>query len=310
MSRFIPSWRDLKVEEKEADGPTREVDAVRPPTVKDVMMHMAGLGFGLQAGPAESGGIAGPAIRTERGMTLETLADRVAERPLKDQPGTRWVYGLQTDICARLVEVLSGQRFDDYLRETIFEPLGMTDSGFQVPESSADRFAALYRRGSDKKITLMEDPEQSPYRRPRSFLSGGGGMVSSAPDYIRFVQMLVNGGELDGRRVLGRKTVELMGSNHLPGGREMKDYAVPGGYGEVGFEGNGFGLTVAVGLGAARQATIGSAGEFMWGGAASTLFWVDQAEDMGVVFMTQLMPSGAFNFRGQLKSIIYPAIID
>jgi len=310
VSRFIPSWRDLKVEEKAEDGSKRVVDALRPPTVKDVMMHMAGLGFGLQAGPAESGGIAGPAIRMEKGLTLETLADKVAEVPLKDQPGTRWVYGLQTDICARLVEVLSGQRFDDYLRETIFEPLGMTDSGFQVPEPSADRLSAMYRRGPDKKITLMEDPEQSPYRRPRSFLSGGGGMVSTAPDYVRFVQMLVNGGELDGRRVLGRKTVELMGSNHLPGGREMRDFAVPGGYGEVGFEGNGFGLTVAVGLGAARQATIGSAGEFMWGGAASTLFWVDQAEDMGVVFMTQLMPSGAFNFRGQLKSIIYPSIVD
>jgi CubicO group peptidase (beta-lactamase class C family) len=122
--------------------------------------------------------------------------------------------------------------------------------------------------------------------------------------------MLVNGGELDGRRILGRKTVELMGSNHLPGGQEMRAFAVPGGYGDVGFEGNGFGLTVAVGLGPSRQATIGSVGEFMWGGAASTLFWVDQAEDLGVVFMTQLMPSGAFNFLGQLKSIIYPAIVD
>jgi len=310
VHRFIPSWRDLQVEEKAEDGSTRLVDPVRPVSVKDLMMHMGGLGFALRAGPAESGGIAGPSFRTERGMTLETLADRVAERPLTHQPGTRWVYGLQTDMCARLVEVLSGQRFDDYLRQAVFEPLGMLDTGFTVPESSAGRLSGLYRRGADKKVVLMEDAQASSYLRPRSFLSGGGGLVSTTPDYLRFVQMLLNGGELDGRRVVGRKTVELMSTNHLPGGGELRDFAVPGGYGEVGFEGNGFGLTVAVGLGPARSAVIGSAGEFMWGGAASTSFWVDPSEDLGVVFMTQLMPSGAFNFRGQLKSLVYPAIAD
>ena len=310
VDRFIPSWRGMKVEERSADGTTRLVDPVRPVSVKDVMMHMGGLGFGLQAGNAEQGGIAGPSLLRERGMTLETLADRVGQAPLTHQPGTTWVYGLQTDICARLVEVISGQRFDDYLRQTIFEPLGMADTGFRVPEPSADRFAALYSRGADKKLSLMEDPADSPYLRDRSFLSGGGGLVSTTPDYLRFTQMLVNGGELDGHRVLGRKTVELMSTNHLPGGGEMRDFALPNGYGEVGFEGTGFGLTMAVGLGPARSGSIGSAGEYMWGGAASTIFWVDPAEDLVVVFMTQLMPSGTFNFRGQLKTLVYPAIVD
>jgi len=310
VHRFIPSWKDMKVEERAADGTTRLVDPVRPVSVKDVMMHMGGLGFALRAGPAESGGIAGPSIRNERGTTLETLADRAGEAPLTHQPGTRWVYGLQTDICARLVEVLSGQRFDDYLRQAVFGPLGMADTGFSVPADSAQRLSGLYRRGDDKRVALMEDAGQSSYLRERSFLSGGGGLVSTTPDYIRFVQMLLNGGELDGRRVLGRKTIELMSTNHLPGGGELKDFAVRGGYGEVGFDGNGFGLTVAVGLGPARTAGIGSAGEYMWGGAASTLFWVDPVEDLAVVFMTQLMPSGAFNFRGQLKAIVYPAIVD
>lgn len=310
VDRFIPSWRGLQVEERQSDGSTTLVDAVRPPSVKDVLMHMAGLGFGLQTGTAEEGGIARPTIMRDPGLTLERLADRVAERPLAHQPGTRWVYGLQTDICARLVEVLSGRRFDNYLRTEIFEPLGMADTGFTVPAESADRFAGLYRRGPDKRFALMEDAQQSSYLRERSFLSGGGGLVSTTGDYLRFAQMLLNGGELDGRRILGRKTVELMTVNHLPGGAEMRAFSLPGGYGEVGFDGTGFGLTMAIGLGPARTGVIGSAGEFMWGGAASTIFWVDPKEDMVVVFMTQLMPSGSFNFRGQLKALVYPAIVD
>ena len=143
-----------------------------------------------------------------------------------------------------------------------------------------------------------------------TFLSGGGGLVSTTADYLRFAQMLLNGGELDGARVLGRKTVELMTTNHLPGGGELRPFALPGGYGEVGFDGIGFGLTMAVGLGPVATQAIGSAGEYMWGGAASTIFWVDPAEELVVVFMTQLMPSGTFNFRGQLKSLVYPAIVD
>jgi CubicO group peptidase (beta-lactamase class C family) len=141
-------------------------------------------------------------------------------------------------------------------------------------------------------------------------LSGGGGLVSTTADYVRLAQMLANGGEIDGVRILGRKTVELMTCNHLPGGGELREFALPGGYGEVGFDGVGFGLTMAIGLGPAATQTIGTAGDYMWGGAASTIFWVDPVEDLVVVFMTQLMPSGTFNFRGQLKTMVYPAIID
>ncbi|MGH3743381.1 MAG: serine hydrolase domain-containing protein, partial [Mycobacteriales bacterium] len=220
------------------------------------------------------------------------------------------LYSLGTDVCARLVEVLSGQPFDEYVRSTILEPLGMTDTGFHVPDGSSGRFAANYARSSRKELVLIDDPEASSYRTPPTFLSGGGGLVSTAPDYLRFAQMLANGGELDGRRILGRKTVELMTVNHLPGGGDMRQFALPGAYGEVGFDGMGFGLTMAVSQGPARTQVIGSAGEFMWGGAASTAFWVDPAEDLVVVFMTQLMPSGTFNFRGQLKSLVYPAIVD
>ena len=205
--------------------------------------------------------------------------------------------------------MLSGQRFDDYLRTTIFEPLGMPDTGFSVP-GRVSRFAALYRRNPDKSLRLLDDPRTSAYRDHPTFLSGSGGLVSTAADYLRFCQMLANGGELDGVRVLGRKTVELMRTNHLPGGGTLREYAQPGGYGEVGFDGMGFGLTVAVSQGPAATQSAGSPGEYMWGGAASTAFWIDPVEDVIGIFMTQLMPSGTFNFRGQLKSIVYGALLD
>jgi CubicO group peptidase (beta-lactamase class C family) len=230
--------------------------------------------------------------------------------PLRFHPGSHWLYSWSTDVCARLVEVLSGQRFDDYVRATIFEPLGLVDTGFRVPDDQIDRFAACYKRDADKRLVLQDDPLESRYRRQPSFLSGGGGLVSTTADYLRFCLMLLGGGELDGVRILGRKTVELMASNHLPGGGELSAFALPGGYGEVGFAGMGFGLTVAVNLGPAATGVVGSAGEYMWGGAASTLFWIDPAEDLVVVFMTQFIPSRTFNFRGQLKTLIYPAIVD
>jgi CubicO group peptidase (beta-lactamase class C family) len=244
----------------------------------------------------------------------ETLADvmtKVADQPLVFHPGTRWLYGLSTDVCGRLVEILSGQRFDEYLQSAIFGPLGMSDTGFVVGDDQVDRFAASYfRRPTDKSLKLVDDPDTSPYRQERAFLSGGGGLVSTTADYLRFTQMLVNGGELDGVRVLGRKTVELMASNHLPGGRSMTDFAVPGGFGEVGFTGMGFGLTVAVNLGPAQSGVVSSAGDYTWGGYASTIFWVDPAEELVVIFMTQLIPSGTFNFRDQLKTLVYSSIVD
>jgi len=317
VHRFIPEWRALKVREL-TEGSSRLVEPHRPMSVRDLLMHMSGLGFagGRWQPPHEAGpglavpGLAATLLRSEPGMTLQTMVERLAERPLRFHPGTRWFYSLSTDACARLVEVLSGQRFDDYLRAEIFGPLGMVDTGFVVPDDKADRFAATYGRGPNKELVLLDDPEGSPYRRPPSFLSGGGGLVSSTADYLRFCQMLLNGGELDGRRVLGRNTVELMTMNHLTGGAELRSFAVPGAYGEVGFDGMGFGLTVAVSLGPAETEVVGSPGEYMWGGAASTIFWVDPREDLIVVFMTQLVPSGTFNFRGQLKTLVYPAIID
>ncbi len=318
VTRFIPEWRDLKVRERTEDGSERLVDPQAPMTMRDLLMHMSGLGFGggrtLQElfsadndKPAES---FVPGSRRGPNATLQSMIERYAGYPLEFHPGTRWFYSVSTDVCGRLVEIISGQRFDDYLRKTIFEPLSMDDTGFMVPDAKVDRFAACYRRDSKKNLVLVDDPQRSGYREQPSFLSGGGGLVSTTADYLRFCQMLLNGGELDGMRILGRKTVELMASNHLPGDGDLQSFALPGGYGEVGFAGMGFGLTVAVAKAPQATQVIGSEGEYMWGGAASTIFWVDPAEDLTVVFMTQLLPSGTFNFRGQLKTLVYPAIVD
>jgi CubicO group peptidase (beta-lactamase class C family) len=318
VTRFIPQWRELKVRQQAEDGSEQLVKPARPMTVRDLMMHMSGLGFGggrtLQElfsahSTSQAQGLS-PGLRRGAGATLQTMVDHYAGYPLEFHPGTHWLYSVSTDICGHLVEIISGQRFDDYLRETLFEPLGMNDTGFMVPDEKVHRFAACYRRDGSKNLVVVDDPQRSGYRKKSSFLSGGGGLVSTTADYLRFCQMLLGGGELDGVRILGRKTVELMTSNHLPGDGDLQSVALPGGYGEVGFAGMGFGLTVAVGKAPAATQVIGSAGEYMWGGAASTIFWVDPAEDLTVVFMTQLLPSGTFNFRGQLKALIYPAITD
>ena len=308
VSRYIPAWKNLKVRERAADGSTRLVDPERPMNVRDVMMHMSGFGYeALQ--PQDTAGQR-PGSPLDRDFTLEEMCARLADVPLHFHPGRHWLYSVSTDICARLVEILSGQAFDEYLATTLFGPLDMPDTGFVVPDSKVDRFAANYGRNRARELTLVEDPQDSAYRKARKFLSGGGGLVSTTGDYLRFSQMLVNGGELDGVRILGRKTVELMAANHLPGGGSLREFAMPGGYGEVGFDGMGFGLTMAVALEPAQTGVVGSKGEFMWGGAASTIFWVDPVEDLTVVFMTQFMPSGTFNFRGQLKTLVYPAIVD
>ena len=309
VHRFLPEWRDLKVRETAPDGSERLVAPARPMTVRDLLMHMSGLGPRAREirNEVEADAAADPPVGDG---TLAELVRRLADEPLVFHPGTRWFYSVSTDIVGRLVEVISGRRFDEYLQEEIFDPLGMVDTGFVVPDGEIERFAANYERGPDRRLALLDDPERSRYRRPRPLLSGGGGLVSTTADYLRFCQMLLDGGQLEGARILGRKTVELMALNHLPGGGELRSFALPGAYGETGFDGVGFGLTMAVGLGPVETETIGSAGDFYWGGAASTIFWIDPVEDMVVIFMTQFMPSRTFDFRGQLKALVYPALDD
>ncbi len=312
IHRFLPEWRDPKVSVRRDDGSVELVEAERPISVKHALMHMTGIGPGPEGARLDLEGLAeGRTTRAvDRTATLTDLSRLLAAEPLRQQPGTRWFYSWSSDICARLVEVIADESFGSYLQRTIFDPLGMEDTGFSVPETAADRVVSMYVRLPDKEVRLVDDRAAGRLCREPALQSGGGGLVGSADDYARFCQMLSSGGEFDGVRILGRPTVELMRTNHLPGGGELRDVAVQGGYGEVGFDGNGFGLQVAIGLGPAATAGVGPAGDFMWGGAASTAFWVDPTEELYAVFMTQLLPSGVFDFRGQLRSLVYGAIAD
>jgi len=309
VHKFIPAWRNLQVFTggKAPSFETRPPD--RPMTIRDLMSHMSGLTYGND--PTHPVDLAYQAEKIggrEEGGTLASMVEKMANIPLKFSPGTRWHYSLSTDVLGYLIEVMSGMSFDRYLQENIFNPLGMVDTGFQLPGEKRERFAANYNRQRDKTLRLVDDPETNSYLKPKTYFSGGGGLVSTTADYFRFCQMLVNGGSLDGVRILGPRTLKMMHLNHLPGGQDLVNLAL-GTFSETANEGIGFGLGFAVSLGEVASQSI-SAGDYYWGGAASTIFWIDPNEKMAVIFMTQLMPSATFDFRGQLKSIIYPAIID
>jgi CubicO group peptidase (beta-lactamase class C family) len=308
VHKFIPEWRHLQVYAGGAapDFETKKPD--RPMTIRDLMTHMSGLTYGNDPKHPvdvayQEQGISG----REEGATLESMVKKMADLPLKFSPGTGWHYSLSTDVLGYLVEVMSGMSFDKYLQENIFDPLGMEDTGFQIPESKRERFAANYTRMPDKTLKLEDDPADSRYLKAPTFLSGGGGLVSTTTDYYRFCQMLVNGGTLDDIRILGPRTLNLMTLNHLPDNQDLTRLAI-GAFSETANEGIGFGLGFAVCLGEVASQSI-SASDYYWGGAASTIFWVDPIEEIIVIFMTQLMPSATFDFRGQLKSMVYPAIV-
>lgn len=310
VHRYIPGWENLRVY-RYGRYPNFVTEPVaRPMTVRDLLTHTSGLSYDImERTPVDEAyrklGIGGPA------GTLGDMVEKLATLPLEFSPGTRWGYSVATDVLGFLVEVLSGQRFDEYLRTQIFEPLGMLDTGFTVPADKLGRFAANYvRLPGSTEATLMDDPADSPYARPRTMFSGGGGLVSTAADYFRFAEMLRRGGELDGKRILGPRTIAYMTRNHLPDGRHLTSLAPPGSFSETRYEGVGFGLGVSVVVDPVRAQVPTSAGEYSWGGLASTAFWVNPAEDLVVVFLTQLVPSATFDFRGQLKAIIYGAIVD
>ena len=308
VHRWIPEWRNLRVFRGGNWPNFLTAPCERAMTVKDLLTHMSGLTYDFMQASNVDRAYRKLDLRLERdGGTLRTMVERLADLPLEFSPGTRWNYSFATDICGYLVEVMSGQRFDDFLKARIFEPLGMHDTFFSVPADKLDRFAANYQRGPDRKLQLLDDPGDSLYGREKSFLSGGGGLVSTAADYLRFCRMLLGKGSLDGARILGPKTLELMTCNHLPNNEDLTRWAM-GTFSETTYEGYGFGLGFSVNLGPGPTATVGSAGEVAWGGAASTLFWVDPAEDLVCILMTQFMPSGTFNFRSQMKSLVYPAI--
>ncbi len=311
VSAYIPEWRDLRVFAG-GDAASFTVRAPdRPMQIKDLFTHTSGLTYGfLHAHPVDAlyraNGIGGLA----NGGTLTDMIRNLAELPLQFSPGTRWNYSVATDVLGYLVQRFSDRDLDDYVRTFITEPLGMADSGFAVPESAWSRLAACYERApGTRTFRLQDDPQTSAYRSRPSFLSGGGGMVATIDDYQRFATMLLNGGELDGVRLLGRKTLAHMTTNQLPGGVDLAAMGQPT-FSETSFDGIGFGLGFSVVLDPAAANVLDSPGEFAWGGAASTYFFVDPVESLTVVFMTQLLPSSAYPVRRALKTLVYQALVD
>ncbi len=308
ISRTLPYFANLRVCVGGARGKIDTVPAMRDITFRDLLTHTSGLTYGFMGSTVVDAlyrekGIDFGAAETSLGAVVEALA----ALPLIAQPGAEWNYSVSTDVLGYLVEVISGQPFADFLHERLIGPLGMVDTGFQLRPEQAGRFSANYMRGEDGALKLIEDPVGSRYLRPRTVHSGGGGLVSTAADYWRFCRMMLNKGELDGISYLGRKAVELMMSNHLRG--DMAAMGQPR-WSESTAEGIGFGLGFSVTLDPARAQILGTPGECAWGGAASTAFWIDPAEDMAVIFLTQLMPSTTWPLRRELRVLSYQAVVD
>ncbi len=311
VHRFIPSWQNQRVFVGGNYPVFKTAPVERPMSIRDLLSHTSGLTYGFMERTNVDAAYRklGMADQTRSGYTLQDMVDTLAELPLEFSPGTRWNYSVATDVVGHLIEVISGQRLDVYLRQRVLEPLGMRDTSFVLGDEQVARFAANYERQGDGSLKMIDDPDQSSYRK-RSFFSGGGGLLSTAPDYFRFTSMMQNLGELDGVRLLGRKTVELMTMNHLPGGQDLTDLAQAGMFTETAYAGVGFGLGFSVMQSPARAQVLGSPGEFAWGGAASTAFWIDPVEDLIVIFMTQLMPSSSYPLRRELRVLTYASLLD
>ena len=310
VHRYIPEWEQLRVYRYGRHPNFVTEAAARPMTMRDLLTHMSGLSYHITERSLIDEAYRQLGLGAPAG-TLRDMVLQLAGLPLEFQPGTRWGYSIASDVIGYLIEVLSGRSFDDYLRTQIFEPLGMVDTTFTVPAGKLGRFAANYTRpAAGGPAALLDDPVDSAFARPKTLCSGGGGLVSTAADYLRFCEMLRRGGELDGARLLGPRTVAYMTSNHLGDGRDLASLAMPGSFSETRYDGIGFGLGVYVVLDPVRAQVPTSVGEYGWGGLASTAFWVVPAEDLVVVFLTQLVPSTTYDFRGQLKALIHSAIVE
>jgi CubicO group peptidase (beta-lactamase class C family) len=316
VQRFIPQWEGQRVWVGGAypNFVTKAPD--RPMTIRDLLSHQSGLTYGFHFRNSVDEayrrlGIMGSGTGLEPAQAgLADSIEKLAKVPLLFSAGTAWNYSISTDVCGYLVEVISGKPFDQFLRERIFDPLGMVDSGFSVPDEKIDRFAACYAPKPGGGRVLQDDPMVSSYRKAPKLLSGGGGLVSTARDYFRFAQMLCNRGVLDGQRMLSRKTIELMAMNHLPNGADLLAMSPPGQFSEAATAGTGFGLGFSVIFDLAKAQIAGSPGQFAWGGAASTAFWIDPVEEVVLVFMTQLLPSSTYPFRRELQVLVNAAIQD
>lgn len=308
IEKYLPEFKDMRV----FTGGTAALPATRYAatsiTPRHIMTHTAGLTYGFDGVPDAVDEMYRYKKVGSFDEDLTTFSNKISQLPLRFDPGSSWNYSYGTDLQGRLIEALSGVNFENYLQETILGPLGMIDTGFTLAKEKMDRFATNYARPAGPLIPF-ESPDSSPYLEDRAFKSGGGGLVSTLPDYLRFGQMLANKGELDGVRILGRKTVEYATKNHLPKNQDMESMGA-GGFSESAFKGVGFCLLGSVCIDPAAAPNMQSVGDYGWGGAAGTRFWVDPQEDLMCVFMTQFMPGGRYPVQEYLRHLVLGAIID
>lgn len=301
LGRYLPEFRDTTVAVPREGGGYDVVKAKRAITVRDLLLHTAGIGYGMgvAADAWKEAGIQNYYL-SDREESIGAIVARMAALPMDAHPGEQWVYGYSFDILGALIERVSGQPLDRFLQERLFGPLGMDDTGFFLPPEKRARLTTVY--GRDAQGRLFRAPEEGAAGQgafaegPRRAFSGGAGLLSTAADYSRFLQMLLNGGSFEGRRYLSRKTVELMTADHL-----SPIVFRPG----VG-EGLGFSVVTDLGL----RGEPGSVGEFGWGGAYHSTYWVDPQEELVVVYLTQLNPAGDIDDFGKLRALVYQAIVD
>ncbi len=307
---LIPEWKDLGVYAGGFMETFRTRRPERPMLVVDLLRHTSGLTYGFQqASNVDAAYRKLDVLDEARASTLDDMIRKLATLPLEFSPGTAWNYSVSTDVLGYLVGKLSGVPFPEFLRARVLGPLGMEDTDFFVRRGSEQRLAACYVATPGGGMKLQDDPARSTYLARPSLFSGGGGLVSTAADYLRFCRMMLGRGSLDGVQLLSRKTVELMTTNHLPDGKDLPALSRSL-FSEATYNGIGFGLGFAVTLDPARTLIPGSRGEFSWGGLASTAFWVDPTEDLIVLFLTQLMPSAAYPIRRELRTLVYSALQD
>jgi len=312
ISQWLPEFADTRVYRSGSHLAPVTDPLVEPIRVWHLLTHTSGLTYGFhnthvtdaiyRRGGFEWG--------NPPGADLAECCAMWASMPLAFQPGTEWNYGVSTDVLGRLVEVVSGMPLDEFFRTRIFEPLGMIDTDFHVHEDVLDRFAKLYVR-NPATGEAMQAPEAlgRASRSKPAMLGGGGGLVGTAHDYLRFAHMLLHKGELDGIRLLGSRTVDYMTRNHLPGGADLEQFGRAL-FAETSFDGVGFGLGFSVVLDAAQNKVMRSEGEFSWGGAASTIFWVDPVNEIVALFLTQLLPSSTYPIRSELNQLVQQALVD
>ena len=300
VSQFIPAFAATKV----WAGEGQLVDPAREITIYDLLTHTAGLSYG---GYEETGSpvdkLYDEADLESAEIDNEEMVRRIANLPLLYHPGQKWFYSVATDVLGHLVEVISGMGLDAYFEEQILAPLGMEDTAFYVPEAKVERFAALYGPGGDGGLELLDAPATGAWSRLPRPLYGGHGLVSTTIDYYRFCQMLLNGGELDGLRLLGRKTVELMTMNHL------SESMIPIGWPPDVMHGYGFGLGFRIRVDDAQAGLLGSVGEYAWGGYASTSFFIDPKEELIAIMMPQFLPSGYYPILEEFRVLVYQALV-